>query len=1093
MDKNCIFVSKDKANNYNKILMKKKLLLSFLLLASFVVLNAQDFVTTEVTKKNVLMEEFTGRKCVNCPVGHIEAKAIEEAYPGRVWAINLHGGYYSSLDYPNLNTPICDTLGMYFNPNMFPSALINRQTSNTLSNIQWRAAVDEEIQKTADCNIAGQVAINPLTRVATVTVEVYYTATNQYDVNYLNVFMLQDSILGSQSGSGANPDQVIGDQYCHMHVLRSNVTPFWGDEITTTDEGSFITKTYEYQIPETIGNPNGVEVVLENLNFIAFVTERYQGAGTRPILNANKLHTLIATDESVLPYLTELRPKHATSCSKSKTFEMIVQNSGKEDITSMKFEISIDNRNPEEYEWNGVIPSNQVQIIEHDIKVPFGEHIVSVKLKEANGIKFDVEKSIPYTSYEWTDVIIEGEEEEFTIEVAQDKHGNQVSWEIKDSDHTVLVAGGPYKALLSGAGGIKVHTEKVVLSSGDCVKFTINDSNGDGINCGYGEGYYKIKDSKGNVVVDGDGKFGSQAVHALSIINEGDIVYEPDYVSTEVANRNVILEEFTGRNCPNCPDGHKISSSIVKDYPDRVWSMAIHSGYFTPKTYPNFQTDISATFMDPYDDVAGGLGLPAALINRTTEEGLARGQWRGQTEKVLSQVAECNVDGHVVINPLTRTASITTEVYYTGNSAESANYLTIVMLQDSIIGQQAYAETNPAQHMGGDMYCHMHVLRDVVTADWGDEIAPTTQGSFITKTYEYKIPEIIGDTNGIVVDLDNISFLAFVTEKYQGVPTRPILNANKLSQEQNTNVAVSPYISEVVMESGVFCTNERIFKTYVKNVGTKELTSIDFEILINGKNKTKRSWTGNLLPDATTCIDMEIELPIGDNEVAVNIVKANGTAFSYGRTVNAVCDEWATYKLPCVESAQLTIEIMQDKYGNHTTWEFMSSDNTVLASGGPYKYLPNADTELHTYKVTVEADDCFKLVIYDSYKNGINNGDGEGYYRILDEVGNVLVDGNGEFTDMTYSILSVEQGGSVGEMSASAYKVYPNPVKDVLTIKGANMSQVVIYNSLGQMVKSIEANDDIVDVNVENFQNGMYFINIIDDNGRHTARKVIVE
>jgi hypothetical protein len=402
---------------------------------------------------------------------------------------------------------------------------------------------------------------------------------------------------------------------------------------------------------------------LENLSFIAFVTERYQGTGTRPILNANKLHTLIATDESVLPYLTEIRPKHATACSKYKTFEMVVQNSGKEDITSMKFEISIDNRNPEEYEWNGVIPSNQVQIIEHDIKVPYGEHNVSVKLKEANGIKFDVEKSIPYTSYEWTDVIIEGEEEEFTIEVAQDKHGNQISWEIKASDHTVLVAGGPYKALLSGAGGIKVHTEKVVLSSGDCVKFTINDSKGDGINCGYGEGYYKIMDSKGNVVVESDGKFGSQAVHALSILNEGDIVYEPDYVSTEVSNRNVILEEFTGRNCPNCPDGHKISSSIVKDYPNRVWSMAIHSGYFTPQSYPNFQTEISATFMDPYDDVAGGLGLPAALINRTTEEAIARGQWRGQTQNVLEQVAECNVDGHVVIDPLTRTATITTEVY----------------------------------------------------------------------------------------------------------------------------------------------------------------------------------------------------------------------------------------------------------------------------------------------------------------------------------------------------------------------------------------------------------------------------------------------
>ena len=86
--------------------MKKNVLFLLVLIASFVTLKAQDFVTKEVTKRNVLIEEFTGRKCINCPIGHIEAKAIEEAYPGRVWSINLHGGYYSSLDYPDLNTPI---------------------------------------------------------------------------------------------------------------------------------------------------------------------------------------------------------------------------------------------------------------------------------------------------------------------------------------------------------------------------------------------------------------------------------------------------------------------------------------------------------------------------------------------------------------------------------------------------------------------------------------------------------------------------------------------------------------------------------------------------------------------------------------------------------------------------------------------------------------------------------------------------------------------------------------------------------------------------------------------------------------------------
>ena len=120
--------------------MKKNVLLLILLMISFVTLKAQDFVTKEVTKRNVLIEEFTGKKCVNCPIGHIEAKAIEEAYPGRVWSINIHGGFYSSTEYPNLNTTICDTIGTYYNPAMFPSALINRQTAGTLANTRWRSS-----------------------------------------------------------------------------------------------------------------------------------------------------------------------------------------------------------------------------------------------------------------------------------------------------------------------------------------------------------------------------------------------------------------------------------------------------------------------------------------------------------------------------------------------------------------------------------------------------------------------------------------------------------------------------------------------------------------------------------------------------------------------------------------------------------------------------------------------------------------------------------------------------------------------------------------------------------------------------------------
>lgn len=566
-------------------------------------------------------------------------------------------------------------------------------------------------------------------------------------------------------------------------------------------------------------------------------------------------------------------------------------------------------------------------------------------------------------------------------------------------------------------------------------------------------------------------------------------LYSQEYVSTEVSYRNVLIEEFTGRNCPNCPAGHIISNGITHDNPDRAWSIGIHSGYFAVTTYPNFNTDISAIFTDPYDDVSGGLGYPAAVINRSTEQALGRGQWEAEANAQLQQTAECNVDGHVVINPITRTATITAEVYYTANSAETTNYLTIVMIQDSIAGQQAYAHTNPAQDLGDDMYCHMHVLRDVVTSSWGDEITPTTEGSLITKTYEYIIPDTIGNPNGVYVDIDNIHFIAFVTEKYQGMPTRPILNVNKLSQEQSSGLAVSPFIADVMIDDAIYCTNERTFKTYVKNIGSEELTSLKFEVEYEGGETVEHSWTGNIVPDATERIDITFDIPVGNNEYVFNIVEANGETHDYSKSIMQLCDEWAVYET-VAEEVNLTIEVLQDKYGNHTTWELMSSDNTVLISGGPYMYLPNANTELHTYNVDVNVGDCYKFVIYDSYGNGICCEDGDGYYKITDADGNVIIDELGQFTHEKYSIFSVIQGEAVQEMNTPLYNIYPNPAEDVvkLSVVNAKPSVLKIYNVVGMMVEEIEINSDEVEINVADYNSGIYFFNVDGE-----VVKVIIE
>ena len=52
--------------------------------------------------------------------------------------------------------------------------------------------------------------------------------------------------------------------------------------------------------------------------------------------------------------------------------------------------------------------------------------------------------------------------------------------------------------------------------------------------------------------------------------------YSQTLVSTEPTLKTVVLENFTGINCSNCPDGHAIAESIRAANPDRVIIVGVH-------------------------------------------------------------------------------------------------------------------------------------------------------------------------------------------------------------------------------------------------------------------------------------------------------------------------------------------------------------------------------------------------------------------------------------------------------------------------------------------------------------------------------------
>ncbi|WP_432673009.1 hypothetical protein [Flavobacterium sp. SM2513] len=78
----------------------------------------------------------------------------------------------------------------------------------------------------------------------------------------------------------------------------------------------------------------------------------------------------------------------------------------------------------------------------------------------------------------------------------------------------------------------------------------------------------------------------------------------------------------------------------------------------------------------------------------------------------------------------------------------------------------------------------------------------------------------------------------------------------------------------------------------------------------------------------------------------------------------------------------LRVAIITDPYGTETTWELYDGDLLLIASGGPYV----DQTAVGAYP-QAPVDIClpngnYTFVAYDSYGDGMDVGDGEGFYRL---------------------------------------------------------------------------------------------------------------
>jgi hypothetical protein len=592
-------------------------------------------------------------------------------------------------------------------------------------------------------------------------------------------------------------------------------------------------------------------------------------------------------------------------------------------------------------------------------------------------------------------------------------------------------------------------------------------------------------------------------------------------VSTTPSNRNVILEEYTGIHCSWCPDGHKRANELMAAHPSRAWAINIHQGgYATPSAgEPDFRT----AWGNALANQTGLTGYPSGTINRqaftsSTATAIDRGNWATRATQVLTQASPVNVAATASIDFSTRELVVNVEVYYTGNSNTATNYLNVALVQDNILGPQVGASALYPEMMVGNLYRHNHMLRHLLTGQWGEELSTTTTGTFVSKQYTYTIPAHL---NNVDYALEDLQVIVFIAECHQYITT------GTEATMAYTNAA--PTLVNCKEFASYTCHDGKIYAT-VKNLwDNQSITSADFEYSYGG-NTYNFSWNNRTIASMQSDTIVFPAIPVASGvatPVTVTLTALNGTASAGGsKSVTLQKDVYSTHKNP-------TLKLYTDAYASETTVKLYNSAGQVILTQGPWDNLSAAGITEHIIPLPIEDADCYKLAVFDVYGDGINSGYGAGHVDVVDGAGNMIVSNNGQFgaelnlffdcdgldgskgntenTSPTADNVTVVSnfdkydkngicklttedmqllgdskayncsGVSINNIDYANFTIYPNPISETLTIQtDIAVERVEIYNMLGQLV---QAENNTKNINVSQLGAGLYTVKVTTNAG----------
>ncbi len=241
----------------------------------------------------------------------------------------------------------------------------------------------------------------------------------------------------------------------------------------------------------------------------------------------------------------------------------------------------------------------------------------------------------------------------------------------------------------------------------------------------------------------------------------------------ELVERNVIIEEFTGVRCPNCPDGAAEIENLKARFGDNLIPVSIHSsGSFAfplPESKYDFRTDAGDQLLE---FLGQPLGYPSAVVNRIAPSNAGRLQqgqaiWAGLIEEILKEPPSLAINLIQTYDSTSRNLMLDVSMLLNKAINESL-FLSVMLLENGVVDAQLDFDGLVED------YEHNHILRFMLTPFDGKLLGERFAiGTFIEQSFSFRVPE-----EWIAINCELVAFVHYNLDA-----TKAVLQAERVKLE----------------------------------------------------------------------------------------------------------------------------------------------------------------------------------------------------------------------------------------------------------------------------------------------------------------------